>query len=194
MKNSDRSVAASVDVERVGIIFKEGDVKKRLFCVILVCLAMAGCASAPVARQIQDSWTVPGSFDAVWGATLEALAELNLSIVMPIDKGSGIITTELMNLPDNRKGCWDCGKLAFTQFSKGHRGKLTVFVKPAGEAQSELKVVANYEVLFMDTTHEALTKSRFERAVQGDTLWSRPCFSTGQFEREIYEQVSAKVK
>jgi hypothetical protein len=166
----------------------------KYFLGIVVCLILAFCASAPIARQIQNSWTVPGSFDVVWGSTLEALAELNIAIIMPIDKDSGIITTELMNLPSNRKACWDCGKLAFTQFSEGHRGKLTVFVKPAGEGRTELKVVANFEVLFTDTTHEALTKSRLERAVQGDTLFSRPCVSTGQFEREIYERVSAKVK
>lgn len=168
--------------------------KSRLICAVGVCLALASCASAPVARTIQNAWTVPGSFDAVWGATLETLAELNVAIVMPIDKESGIITTELANLPENKKACWDCGKLAFTQFSQGHRGKFTVFVRPAGDGQAELKVVSNFEVIFTDSSHEALTKSRVERAVQGDTLWSRPCVSTGQFEREIYDLVLAKIK
>jgi hypothetical protein len=167
---------------------------KRIFWVGMICILVTSCASAPVPRQIQNSWIVSGSLDSVWRAALEALAELNVPIVMPIDKESGIITTELVNLPSNRKGCWDCGKLAFTQFSEGHRAKLTVFVKPAAEDQAELKVVANYEVLFTDSSHEALTKSRLERAVQGDTLFSRPCVSTGEFEREIYELVLSKIK
>lgn len=168
--------------------------QKRFFWLGLFCLALAACASVPAPRQIQNSWIVSGSLDSVWRAALEALAELNVPIVMPIDKDSGIITTELLSLPGNRKGCWDCGKLAFTQFSEGHRVKLTVFVKPAAEGQAELKVVANYEVLFTDSSHEALTKSRLERAVQGDTLFSRPCVSTGEFEREVYEIVLSKMK
>jgi len=156
-------------------------------------LTLVGCAGrAPVARQIQSSWTISGSFDIIWSSALEVLAELNVPIIMPIDKASGIITTESVNLPDNEKSCLDCGKLPFTAILYLHRRKLTIFVRPSGD-RVELKIVAVFVAQYTDDMADALTTIRRE-PFQGKTIWERPCISTGQIEREIYDLVSAKIK
>lgn len=168
--------------------------RKNVLMVLWIVMSVA-CVTMPAPRQIQNEWAIDRPFDSVWQATLEMLAEMNLSLIEPIQKESGLISTELANFPENQKACWDCGKLAFTQFSQGHRGKITVFVKKIDEAQTGLKIVANFEILFTDSTDESLTKRRLERAVQaGDNLFKRPCVSTGKWEADFYARVQAKLK
>jgi hypothetical protein len=146
----------------------------------------------PIPRQIQNEWTIDQPFDDVWRATLETLAEMNITLIEPLQKESGLINTELTDFPENQKLCWDCGKLSFTQFTEGHRGKITVFIKKIDETQTGLKIIAKFEILFTDSVHESLTKSRFERAVRGDTIFKRPCISTGKWESDFYDLIRAK--
>jgi hypothetical protein len=168
--------------------------KAKIAVLFFGLLILWACAAAPKPRQVQNSWPIDRPFADVWRAALETLAEMNISIIEPLDKESGLINTELTNFAEDRKDCWDCGKLAFTQNKEGHRGKITVFVKKIDDTNSELKIVANFEILFTDSAHEAFTKSRIERAVQGETLFKRPCVSTGAFEAEFYGAVSEKLK
>jgi uncharacterized lipoprotein len=167
--------------------------KKTVALAAVVCLGVS-CASLPAPRQIQSSWRIDKPFDQVWQGTLETLAEMDFKLAMPLDKSSGLISTELMNIPENRKEWWDAGKLAITQFKQGYRGKITVFVKAIGDAQSELKIISKFEVLFTDSMQTALTKSRMEQAIQGEDLFARSCVSTGKLEAEIFRLVSEKMK
>jgi len=166
----------------------------RRWVILIAVFCLAACASMPIPRQIQNIWVIDQSVDATWQATLEVLTELNLNPVAPTERASGMIITSLSIIPENRTSCWDCGKLNWTQFKAGHRGKFTIFVKPIGELQTELKVISHFEMLFTDVASDSFMQSRLEHAVKGDTIFSRPCVSTGQFEREIYDLVSAKVK
>lgn len=166
---------------------------KNIFVLIVVVFIGAACAALPEARQIQDSWTIDKPFDQVWQSSLETLAEMDFKLAMPLDKDSGLISTELTNIPESKKEWWDSGSLAFTQFKKGFRGKITAFVKKNGDDQTQIKIISKFEILFTDTLDSA-TKSRIEQAVQGDTLYTRPCVSTGKLEAEIFKRVSEKTK
>jgi hypothetical protein len=167
---------------------------KNLTIVLVYLFLCVSCASLPAPRQIQNEWMIDRPFTDVWRAALETLAEMNINVIEPLDKESGMIMTNLTNFPEDDKACWDCGKLSFTQFDQGHRGKVTIFVKNIDEAKTALKIIANFEVVFTDSMHESLTKSRLERAVQGDTLFQRPCVSTGKWEADFYGIVQEKLK
>jgi len=166
----------------------------RRWGILIAVLYLAACASMPVPRQIQNTWVIDRPVDATWQATLEVLTELNLNLVAPTERASGMIVTDLFIIPENRAPCWDCGKLNWTQFKEGHRGKFTIFIKPVGDIQTEMKIVSQFELLFTDTVADSLYQSRLEHAVKGDMMFNRSCVSTGQFEREIYGLVMAKVK
>jgi hypothetical protein len=160
--------------------------------LVLACLFLASCASLPAPRQIQNEWIIDHPFTDIWRATLETLAEMNIEVIEPLDKESGMIMTKLTNFPENDKECWDCGNLSFTQSNEGHRGKVTIFVKKIDETQTALKIIANFEMVFTDSMHEVLTRSKLERAIQGDDLFSRPCVSTGKWELDFYARVKEK--
>ena len=167
---------------------------KKIFCVLGIFFIFISCAKLPVPCQIQDSWIIDKPFDQIWQTTLETLAEIDFKLAAPLEKASGLISTETRDFPKTQKDYWDYGSLAFTQFKEGYRGKLTIFIKKQDNSQTELRIVSKFNVLFTDTTHEALTKSRLERAVQGEDLFSRPCISTGKLEFEIYQLIMEKLK
>jgi hypothetical protein len=167
---------------------------KMIFLLAAVVLINTACASLPAPRQIQDSVIVNASFDRVWQATLESLAELDFTLATPIQKESGLISTELMNIAESQATWWDSGSLNFTQFKRGYRGKVTVFVRADGADQCQVKVISKFEILFVDSLHETLTKSEFAQAVRGEDLFARPCVSTGKIEAEIFERILAKTK
>lgn len=150
--------------------------KKLAFCVALVCLALASCASAPVARQIQNSFPIDKSFEAVWPAVIETFAELNLPI-LNMEKASGLITTDWIRADDPQMS--DCGKRGMMTAEQGRLVKFNVFVKTVGET-CEMKVNAMFEVSI---------------SVYGNrNLTTASCVSTGKFEKQIYDLVLAKAK
>ena len=165
-----------VNVERIGINFKEGDVKYRLSLFVAVCLILMACASAPVARQIQNSFPVDKDFDTTWQAVIETFAELNLPI-MNMEKASGLITTDWIKLDDPQAS--DCGKMGMMSSEVGRRVKFNVFVKRVGNV-SEMKVNAMFEALV--------------QTYGSHVIGTSSCYSTGKFEKEIYDRVLAKTK
>jgi len=150
--------------------------KNRFFCVGLVCLALVGCASGPIARQIQNSFPMNKDFDIAWQAVIETFAEMNLPI-MNMEKVSGLITTDWIKQDDPQAS--DCGKMGVLSYGVGRRVKFNVFVKKVGDT-SEIKVNAMFEVLV--------------KRYGIETIGMSPCYSTGKFERQIYDLVSAKIK
>lgn len=151
--------------------------KYRVFGVVVVCLALASCASAPVARQIQNSFPVDKPFDAAWTAVIETFAELNLPI-LNMEKASGLITTDWISLNDPQMS--DCGKVGALNTEHGRRVRFNVFVKKTSEVASEMKVNAMFEGLVKYYGSEGIS--------------TISCVSTGKFERQIYDLVTAKAK
>ena len=167
---------------------------KMIVLLASVAIISAACASLPAPRQIQDSIAISAPLDRAWQAALETLAELDFALATPLQKESGLISTELMNIAESQSAWWDAGSLNFTQFKRGYRGKVTVFVRADGADQCQVKVRSKFEILFVDSVHESLTKSEFAQAVRGEDLFSRPCVSTGVLEAEIFTRISEKIK
>jgi len=157
--------------------------KNRFFCVGLVCLTLAACASAPVPRQIQSSFPVDQPFEKVWQAVIETFAELSLPI-LNMEKVSGLIVTDWISFRGQKDGTGhcDCGKAGYPFSEQDRSGKFNVYVKRIGDGACEVKVNATFEQFNAD----AFTNS-------GQTR-KRPCVSTGKLEKEIYELVLSKTK
>jgi uncharacterized lipoprotein len=151
--------------------------KYRFVGGVVVCLILAACASAPVARQIQNSFPVDQPFENVWTATIETFAELNLPI-LNMEKASGLITTDWIQLNDPTMS--DCGKQGVMSSEQGRRVKFNVFVKTVGGDACEMKINAMFETMVATYGNSGLS--------------AQTCVSTGKFEKQIYDMVTAKVK
>jgi len=153
--------------------------KNRFFCVGLVCLALAACASTPVPRQIQNSFPVDQPFEKVWQAVIETFAELNLPI-MNMEKVSGLIVTDWISFrgQKNETGYCSCGKARFPLSEVDRTGKFNVYVKKTSEGSCEMKVNSVFE----------------KTAAYENTIEKHPCVSTGKLEKEIYDLVLSKTK
>jgi len=156
---------------------------KRIFLVGLVCLALAACASVPVPRQIQNSFSVDQPFEEVWQAVIEIFAELNLPI-MNMEKASGLITTDWISFrgQKNETGYCSCGSAGYPFREQDRSGKFNVYVKKVSYAPCEIKVNAVFEQFSADVVSNS-----------GATR-TRPCVSTGKLEKEIYDRVLEKTK
>jgi uncharacterized lipoprotein len=152
---------------------------KRIFLVGLVCLVLAACATAPMPRQIQNSFPIDQPFEKVWQAVIETFAELNLPI-MNMEKASGLITTDWISFRGQKDeaGYCSCGKAGFPFSEVERKGKFNVYVKKIEEASCEIKVNSSFEAT----------------AAYQDAIKSISCISTGNLEKEIYELVLAKTK
>ena len=160
--------------------------KAKIILFLIISLYFLGCATAPPLRQIQNSWQIDQPFDTVWQAAIEVLPEMQLTIAQT-EKESGLITTNPIDLPTGDRAYCDWGKLSWTQSQKGLRGKYTIYVKKIGDAQTELKMVSVYEILFDDSMDRAA--DRTDR-----TIYKRACVSTGKMEADFYSKIQARFK
>jgi len=149
---------------------------KRIFWVGVICLVLTGCASAPIPRQIQNSFPIDRPFDKIWEAVIETFAELNLPIIN-MEKASGLITTDWIKQDDLEAS--DCGRIGMLSLEMSRRMKFNVFVKKIADA-SEIKVNTMFEILV--------------KTVGIDPIEISSCYSTGKLEKEIYDLVKAKIQ
>ena len=156
---------------------------KRIFLVGLVCLMLAACATSPVPRQIQNSFPIEQPFEKVWQAVIETFAELNLPI-MNMEKASGLITTDWISFrgQKNETGYCSCGSAGYPFHEQDRRGKFNVYVKTVSIGSYEIKVNAVFEQFSVDV----ISSSGATRI--------RPCVSTGNLEKEIFDLVVTKTK
>lgn len=127
-------------------------------------------------RLIQNAWTIDRPFDDVWQAAIEVLPEMQLTVAN-MEKDSGFIRTDPLNFlaqgilsTDNSSLC-DCG-VGLKEL--GRQGNFNVFVKKVGSTQTEMKMIAVYEVFFR----------RFKRS----------CISTGGMEAEFYKRILERLR
>ena len=157
---------------------------KKLFVGLIIALFLVACGTAPKPRQFQNAFQIAKSFDAVWQATVETFAELNI-LISNKEKASGLIATDWLKLPgsydtfdkDNETGYCDCGAPAISWGNIIRAGKLNVFVKKTNETLCEVIINAKFEV-----TWERESESR-----------SYSCVSTGKLEAEMFKRISEKV-
>ena len=158
---------------------------KRLFAILGTAILLVACAQAPAPRtDVVNAWSIERPFDDVWQAAIEAVPEMGLEI----DKAqieTGLITSVEAELPERTsKQYADWGKLSFTQFQKGFRGKFNIYVRKTGEGQTELKMISVYKIIYSDS----LISSEGDR-----DLWERPAVSTGKREAEFYALIRKKL-
>lgn len=81
----------------------------RMYVSCVAVLALWGCASAPVQRDIQRASLVEGAdFDSTWAAVVQVFAERTWSIDN-LERDSGIITTDWMMTDALSDAYMDCG-------------------------------------------------------------------------------------
>lgn len=157
--------------------------KTKFYGIIFLFLFLVSCATAPVPRQIQNSFPIEKPFDSVWQAVIEVFAELNLPI-MNMEKVSGLITTDWISFYAQKITPFydmaDCGKLGFTDAEIERAGKFNVYVKKTSDNSCEVKVNSLFEQHY--------------RTYDNPSIFKRACVSTGKLEAEIFKRVQEKIK
>lgn len=150
--------------------------RKCIAIVGLMIFVFAGCATAPKPRTIVKAFDFTNDYDAVWSATVETFAELNLPIDN-MEKDSGLITTDWIDFTGTGNDVYcDCGGLGLA-IENSRQGKFNVFVKEAATG-STVKVNCTYQ----------------QTASLGDTRVNRNCVSTGGLESIVAESIGDKLK
>ena len=148
--------------------------KKIVALNAFVCLAIA-CAVTPAPRVIKNTFPVERPIDAVWQSTVEAFADLNLSIET-INKDSFLIASKAVTVP---KEYSDCGSQGAGDVRSDYRAQFNVFLKKTGESSTEMKVNAIFDrIVFYDLPAGPRTYT---------------CVSTGKLEATFYETIKAKL-
>ena len=133
----------------------------------------------PTPRTIQSSFPIARPFDAVWQATTEVFAELNLPI-LNVEKASGLITTDWISFrgQSNEAGYCDCGQTRFPLGEVDRQGRFNVYVKRIGEDACELMVNSVFEKV-----------ARYQEVVERTA-----CVSTGNLEATMHQRVMEKLQ
>lgn len=134
-------------------------------------LVLTSCATAPAPRSIENSFEYSDTYDSVWSAIIETMAEMNLPI-SAMEKDSGLIATDWLNFmgTSNNDYC-DCGGLGINT-ERAREGKFNVFVR-----RDDPKLVVRVNCTFRQTI------------AYGNSHSTRDCVSTGAIERQIDEKI-----
>lgn len=148
----------------------------KIFSAIVIALLISACATAPKHHEIYNDDTINRSFDQVWTALIEVMAEFNLGIAT-IEKDSGIIATDWIDYygTKNDQFC-DCGGLGLG-IEKKRIGKFNVFIKALNEETTMITVNSTF-----NQTYEMM-----------DTMFERNCVSCGMLEKQIIDSVKSKL-
>ncbi len=104
-----------------------------------ICVAlMAGCATAPGVRTIENSRTYPMSYDQTWQDVVAVFAQNNIQI-KNIAKDSGVIYAEGGNFDDTMADCGSPGLLIVS----GRHVNFNVFVRSLG-VSTQVSVNTNF--------------------------------------------------
>lgn len=147
----------------------------------VACLAaasvLAGCAgSLPVARQIDNTFTIADDMDVVWPAVIETFSD-QLWPIDNIERASGLITTDWIIFgPQPYFDCGDAG--SFGSF-RDESGRFNVFVREAGNSTA--------------MTVTTLWRTTVVNSLDG-SVGTRDCVSTGLLEGRFHEDVLARIE
>ena len=144
-----------------------------------MCLAITSCATYKPAqkKEIQNKFEITKSYDETWSSVVKFFASKNIPIKV-IDKSSGLIATDPMMYDTIReKNYFECDKFFSVGIEVPYPGKaiFNVFVEKTKTDATLITV--------------NLTPTYVVPANQFGTGGERPCFSTGQYEKELLEKV-----
>lgn len=147
--------------------------------LIVASMLAAGCATAPTPREFDRMALIEGApFDATWDRVIDVFGER----VWPIDnveRASGLITTDWMIVSEGPELYMDCGRAGMLRTHRDHEVRLNVLVREA-ERGAEVTVNAAMRATAWDD-------------VDGHPIEIVNCVSTGVLEREIHEDINARV-
>ena len=146
----------------------------KILILSLLVLFSLSCTSAPAVRTIDKSFNYTASFDDVWSAVVETIADLSV-VFDKMEKDTGIIISGWKNAKGQDDNC-DCGGLGLTrEFDR--RRKYNIFVI----ANKDGGVTLTVNIYWQQTYGVA------------NSTQIRECVSTGKLEKEIHTQVSIKL-
>lgn len=155
--------------------------RTKILVLGFVCLFLIACATAPVPRQIVNTFPIEKSFDLVWQAVIESFAELQLPI-QNMEKDSGLITTDWIDFKGQKNTDYcDCGGLGIN-VERSRNGRFNVFVKNISKNSCEIKVNCIYQQTIQPVTAKAW-----------DAISTRKCISTGKLEKDMFELIKSKL-
>lgn len=139
---------------------------------VMFSLGVAGCATAPVEHEVQNSQTLDESKDVVWERAVAFFAANNLSI-KTIEKASGIIAVDrqVSGAGGSLAPYADCGTAPLMR-TLSQTVDLNLFVRPLGEQKTSVVVNTRFT----------------ETRILGEnmmTLRTITCVSTGKIEGDI---------
>lgn len=146
---------------------------KKLALGLLLIVTM-GCATAPKPRTIENAFHFDRTYDEIWTAVMESMADLNLPIAT-LEKDSGLIATDWIGFGYDKQVC-DCGGAGIA-IDHERQGKFNIFVKKGAAGGVEVKINTVFQV----------------RRELMDTMTTVNCYSTGSLEAQIKGLISKKL-
>lgn len=147
--------------------------------MILALLVVAGgCASAPVARDIQRVAVVEGAdFNVTWDAVIDVFGERTWTIDN-MERASGLITTDWMVTGSASEDYMDCGSAGAFGSHRDHAVRFNVVVRE-GDVGAQV------------TVNSAMRAIRWDD-INGVARETTACVSLGTLEREVHEAVTRR--
>ncbi|HET9893230.1 MAG TPA: hypothetical protein VFQ42_22320 [Mycobacterium sp.] len=132
--------------------------------LVIAAAAVAGCATAPVAHDVQRTARMSATVDATWQALVDVIAERNWP-VKQLDRSSGLAMIDWMAAPEYTA---DCGSVPLA--SEGPiRARFSARIRAAGSG-SEIEINATFqrtrEIAGSVAVIECTSKGALEVAIQ----------------------------
>src|SRR3990172_2171609 len=153
-------------------------------CILIFIVLFSCCAHTPANYNVQSKRIYDKNYDEVWASVISIFAEKNIPI-KTIEKDSGIIVTENMNIPSSEfsafnyvsKYC-DCGSPGFLFIFKQFTGSYNVFARKTSNDKTSVQLNTSFRA------------SKFS----GNNFieWTN-CATTGDLERGFFRDLNFKL-
>lgn len=135
-------------------------------------LSLAACATAPMPHEVQRSETINADAETTWTALISLFGERGWPIAT-IDKGSGLIATDWLKMPD---GYADCGSAPLAHIV-GTKGRFNIIARAVDDG-TRITVNAKFQQV----------------RTLGDHAGIVDCTSTGSVEAQIQGWVEERAR
>lgn len=139
---------------------------------LLFAFAAAACATAPRPHEVQRSETIDADVDTTWAALISLFGERGWPIAT-LDKGSGMIATDWLKMPD---GYADCGSAPLAHIV-GTKGRFNIIARSVDDG-TRITVNAKFQQV----------------RTLGDVAGVVDCTSTGGVETQIHGWVEERTR
>ena len=157
--------------------------KNYMIIIVSTTILFYGCAHAPATYKTQSTITYQNTYDEVWSSIISIFARKNIPI-KTIEKDSGIIVTENMNIPLSEfssdfvsKYC-DCGNPGFPYYYKNFKASYNVFARKIYENRVSVQI----------NTHFTAIKYQGNNLIE-----SIDCVTTGELEKSLFQDLNFRL-